>query len=304
MDERRDCRRIVENMNGSLSVAGEPSTTRARRTLGFFSGSARHGPQKRMFDRTTVLFVRRTMRFGPSMGYDSRVIYRTALIFAGLSMCWVALESAEASAQEVPEALETQQAPEEPEQASEDTAPEAMDASEFVRAPANDEQAKEDAYDWRFVGAVSLHGSLLSSVAGRSTLDLTYGAALRAGVRRGSNQLTFVVDYSGWQSLEDRSVITFGALNLAAEYTRTFFGDVVAMSLAAGPSILLTDSILDDAGSVGLYIELRPAGFRWRFKHVNIGLDPLSFTVVAPVLGALPLVRVQYRTTVSVEFRP
>lgn len=162
----------------------------------------------------------------------------------------------------------------------------------------------EDECSWCFVGAFSIHGSLLSSVAGRSTLDLTYGAALRFGARHGSNQLDFVADYSGWQSLEDRSVITFGTLNLAAEYTRTFFSDVIAVSLAAGPSILLTDTLLDDAGSVGLFVELRPAGFRWRMKHVNIGLDPLSFTLVAPVLGALPLVRVQYRTTLTVEFRP
>ncbi|MFT5352826.1 MAG: hypothetical protein ACI9KE_000023 [Polyangiales bacterium] len=192
------------------------------------------------------------------------------------------------------------------EQAADDTAestPE-LSTTQRIRAPADDEQAKEDARDWRFVGAFSIHGSLLSSVAGRSTLDLTYGAALRFGARRGSNQLAFLIDYSGWQSLEDRSVITFATINLAAEYTRTFFSDVVAASLAAGPSILLTETLLDDAGSVGLFVELRPAGFRWRTKHINIGLDPLSFTIVAPVLGALPLVRVQYRTTLTLEFRP
>ncbi|MFK8002149.1 MAG: hypothetical protein AB8H86_21320 [Polyangiales bacterium] len=213
--------------------------------------------------------------------------------------------AAEESAAEEP-AADSEQAAEEDAPAESDAAEAAPHRSttELIRAPADDEQAAEDEHDWRFVGALSIHGSLLSSVAGRSTLDLTYGAALRFGARRGSNQLDFVADYSGWQSLEDRSVITFGTLNLAAEYTRTFFSDVIAVSLAAGPSILLTDTLLDDAGSVGLFVELRPAGFRWRMKHVNIGLDPLSFTLVAPVLGALPLVRVQYRTTLTVEFRP
>lgn len=205
---------------------------------------------------------------------------------------------AQASAEEVTAAENAQ-----PESEHGDALPH-LSTTEMIRAPAHDEQATGDANYWRFVGALSIHGSLLSSVAGRSTLDLTYGGALRFGARHGSNQLTFVADYSGWQSLEDRSVITFGTLNLAAEYTRTFFSDVVAVSLAVGPSILLTDTLLDDAGSVGLFIDLRPAGFRWRMTHVNIGLDPLSFTVVAPVLGALPLVRVQYRTTLTVEFRP
>ena len=62
------------------------------------------------------------------------------------------------------------------------------------------------------------------------------------------------------------------------------------------------DQLLDDAGSVGVYLDFRPAGFRWAFTDVFlIGLDPLNFALVAPVLDRIPLVYVQYRTMLYVE---
>ena len=61
---------------------------------------------------------------------------------------------------------------------------------------------------------------------------------------------------------------------------------------------------LDSAGGVGMFLDLRPIGIKWDVKrHFRLGLDPLSFAMVAPVLDGIPLVQIQYRTTFWMEGR-
>ena len=73
-------------------------------------------------------------------------------------------------------------------------------------------------------------------------------------------------------------------------------------SLALGTSILAFDTVLDDAGEVGLFIDFRPVGLRWAVHRLlAVGLDPISFAVVAPALGGIPLIYTQYRTELYLE---
>ena len=52
-----------------------------------------------------------------------------------------------------------------------------------------------------------------------------------------------------------------------------------------------------------MFVDVRPVALRWRFHdRVTLQVDPLTFTVVAPVLERIPLVLVEYRTVVGVEF--
>lgn len=75
--------------------------------------------------------------------------------------------------------------------------------------------------------------------------------------------------------------------------------------MALGPSILLFSTPLDDAGSVGVFFELRPVGLRWKAnQHVALQLDPLSFAVVGPVLDGIPLIQLEYRTSFTTEVIP
>ena len=62
--------------------------------------------------------------------------------------------------------------------------------------------------------------------------------------------------------------------------------DRVRISVMAGPSILWFDTAFDSKGSVGLFLDVRPAGLRWSFPHqLALVFDPISLAVVAPVLG-------------------
>jgi hypothetical protein len=53
------------------------------------------------------------------------------------------------------------------------------------------------------------------------------------------------------------------------------------------------------------FLDFRPVGVRWRVgPKVTLGLEPLHFALVAPVLTGIPLLDVQYRTTVYLELGP
>jgi len=78
--------------------------------------------------------------------------------------------------------------------------------------------------------------------------------------------------------------------------------DRVRFSVTAGPSILWFDTAFDAKGSVGLFVDLRPAGLRWTFPHrVALVFDPLSLAIVAPVLGDPGILQLEYRTVLGVE---
>ena len=105
-----------------------------------------------------------------------------------------------------------------------------------------------------------------------------------------------------WIATEYDSNVVQGAVNIGVGGDFVYADGFIRTALAVGPSILAFDTLLDDAGSVGVYLDFRPAGFRWAFTDVFlIGLDPLNFALVAPVLDRIPLVYVQYRTMLYVE---
>jgi hypothetical protein len=87
------------------------------------------------------------------------------------------------------------------------------------------------------------------------------------------------------------------------------FGDLVTCGGRArsavylGTSILAFDTSLDQAGSLGLFVDLRPFGFRLPLGNTRwtLTFDPLHFGVLAPVLNGLPLIEIQYRTSLVLE---
>ena len=72
--------------------------------------------------------------------------------------------------------------------------------------------------------------------------------------------------------------------------------------LLVGPSILTRANDLDPAGSVGLFVDLRPLGFSWRVSDsIALVADLLYMTLVAPVLTGVPLIDFQFRSSLGVE---
>lgn len=164
--------------------------------------------------------------------------------------------------------------------------------------------ASEDAHGqlqgW-FVG-IALHASFLSDIRGLSNLLPTFGYGLRIG-RRWDDLGGFVqIEHNLWWATESKQKLSLGALNMGLGFDAIYAGGKVESSVAAGASMLLRSTPLDRAGHTGLFLELRPIGLRWKADdRLAFSLDPLSLAVVAPVLGGIPLIHIQYRTTGSIE---
>jgi hypothetical protein len=92
------------------------------------------------------------------------------------------------------------------------------------------------------------------------------------------------------------------ALNVGPGAGFTYAGGLVRSSLAGGMSLLLEPTDIDRAGSAGVFLDLRPVTLRWPIAaRTWIGVTPLSLTVTMPVLTGIPLVEIEYRTSIQAE---
>jgi hypothetical protein len=155
-----------------------------------------------------------------------------------------------------------------------------------------------------FVG-FALHASFLSDIRGLSNLLPTFGYGLRVGRRWNDLGGFLQIEHNLWWATESKQGLNLGALNVGLGFDAVYSDGHVETSVAAGPSILLQSTPLDRAGHVGVFFELRPVGLRWKADdHLAIILEPLTLALVAPVLGGIPLIHIQYRTTAGMEYLP
>jgi hypothetical protein len=92
------------------------------------------------------------------------------------------------------------------------------------------------------------------------------------------------------------------ALNVGPGAGFSYAGGLVRSSLAGGMSLLVVPTDIDRAGSVGVFLDLRPVTLRWPLAPQTwIGVTPLSLTVSMPVLTGIPLVEIEYRTSIQAE---
>ena len=138
-----------------------------------------------------------------------------------------------------------------------------------------------------------------------SDLRLAHAQALAASLhRRWTAWHLFVQgEANAWRDQRDDGSPDFAmALNLGAGVALDHAGGRLRTSLALGTSLLVVPTDIDHVPSAGVFVDLRPLGFVWPIRTgVRIGLVPLSLTVAMPVLTGIPLVSLQYRTTVSLE---
>ena len=150
--------------------------------------------------------------------------------------------------------------------------------------------------------ALEGHASLLSDLVDWSYLAGTFGYCVRGGYRWADYGLFASVEQNFWLSTDLKSEVVQGAINIGFGGEIIYGGGLVHTSFALGPSILAFDTILDSAGTTGLFIDFRPLGLRWAVhEHLVIGLDPIAFALVAPVLDRIPLIYAEYRTLLYVE---
>ncbi len=147
------------------------------------------------------------------------------------------------------------------------------------------------------------HASILSDAKDTSTLASTFGWQLRGGWRWGRWGGFVQVEQNMWLSSEVSSELVDGAWNVGVGGELLSADGFVRTAIAAGPSILAFDTTLDGAGSTGFFLDARPVGLRWRpHPELVLGMDPITFAAVAPVLDGIPLARLQYRSVFYGEF--
>lgn len=145
--------------------------------------------------------------------------------------------------------------------------------------------------------------SLLSDAPEHSVLAQTFGYGGACGARWGDWGLFLLLEHNLWRTSELEDSVVPGAVNLAVGVDFRFANGLVHTTMAAGPSFLAYDTLLDKAGSTGVFVEFRPLGLRIDIgQGFFLGIDPLVFAMVAPVLTGVPLVFVQYRTIGFLEY--
>jgi hypothetical protein len=147
------------------------------------------------------------------------------------------------------------------------------------------------------------NGSIVSDVlTGRGDTG-GGGFALRAGWRPERFGVFLLVEHNMWRNQYAGSRALESAVNIGPGVEMVVREGFVRASLAAGVSVLTKDNPIDDAGSAGVFFDLRAAGFRWALgERWAILLDPLAFEAMMPVLTGIPMVEFRYRTVLGVEF--
>lgn len=109
--------------------------------------------------------------------------------------------------------------------------------------------------------------------------------------------------FVGWEGYEsaDRAMQSSWNFGIGAEVF--YFQRRMRTSLAIGASFLYREAPPDPIGTVGAYLDFTPSSYVLR-PHRNFGivLAPLSLFIAVPAFEGIPLVIIQYRTTVTLEF--
>ena len=153
---------------------------------------------------------------------------------------------------------------------------------------------------WWMAGAA--HASFLGDLIDRSSLLIRFGFAFSGGYRLGPWGVFIRVEEDFWTETEVDLAVRHGALNIGSGLDFLYWDDRVRASVAMGPSVLVAKTAFNNAGHMGIFVDVRPTGLRFTAGDWAVQIDPLTFTVEAPVLETPSLVEIQYRTAVLMEY--
>lgn len=184
-------------------------------------------------------------------------------------------------------------------------------AADAEPAPGQPPTQPEPSLTWLSGG---LHSAFASDLVDGSWRGLTFGAEIKLGHREpgprglgGFLQLD-VAHWFGPQVPGDDASHPFAAtlqvaLNIGVGMDVVYFNRRMRAAFSCGPSVLLRDNSVGNAGAVGVFVDLRPVGVRVRLTRAAVlVIDPLTFTMLLPDLTGIPLVQIEYRTVLAVEF--
>jgi hypothetical protein len=151
-----------------------------------------------------------------------------------------------------------------------------------------------------------LGGTLASRSSTTSTsVDFGRAQALGIAIDRAFDRLHLFArsEANTWREHRDDGSNDWTLIfNLGGGARLDYGGGRLRSSVAAGATIVAVPTDVDKAGTIGVFADVRPLGYAWPLGDgLRAGVVPLSFTLAVPVLTGIPLVSIQYRTTVFVE---
>jgi hypothetical protein len=152
-----------------------------------------------------------------------------------------------------------------------------------------------------------LGATLMSrSSAASTSLELARAQAIGVSIdRRVDDRLHLFarLEANAWRDRRDDGTYDFVmTVNLGVGARIDYAGGRLRSSLALGATLLAVPTDVDQAGTFGVFTDIRPVAYAWPLgAGARLGVVPLSLTLALPVLTGIPLVSIQYRTTVFAE---
>jgi hypothetical protein len=159
-------------------------------------------------------------------------------------------------------------------------------------------------------GGWSWEADLGATLVSRSTNDTTTVGLARAqavGVSVGRNfdrlHLFSRGEFNAWRDRRDDGSYDFVMIfDVGVGARFDYGGGRLRSSVAAGGTVLAIPADIDPVGTFGVFADLRPLAYAWPLGHgLRLGVVPLSLTLAVPVLTGIPLMSIQYRTTLFAE---
>ena len=114
------------------------------------------------------------------------------------------------------------------------------------------------------------------------------------------------IEWNPWITLQDLNGLwNTGVLNIGVGWEKQYFDSRCRSAILVGSTTLLFDTALDSAGSTGFFLELSPVSLRFPIDEtLTVRVDPGDIQIGAPVLSGIPLITMQYRHGVALEWKP
>ncbi|MBN2531125.1 MAG: hypothetical protein JXR76_32370 [Deltaproteobacteria bacterium] len=153
--------------------------------------------------------------------------------------------------------------------------------------------------DWHFSADVELNSPLIGALVGGTRLLNTWAVGIRVGAERERVGMYAFLERSHLEEPSYNDDVSNDLISFGGAGWVSYFENRMRSMILLGTTILMTESFQNPQGTMGLYSELRPAGFVFHIGKANIQLYPITLCWLVPVLQNVPLFYLHYRTAVS-----
>jgi len=130
-----------------------------------------------------------------------------------------------------------------------------------------------------------------------------FAAIVRGGMRFTNLGWFAEIQLIDWLGYEGGDRANQASANFGLGFEAVYFNRHIRSAISAGMAVLIKEAVPDPEGTMGFYLDLIPAGYVFHPRnHLNLVFTPISLYIGIPSLKGIPLVVIQYRTSLTVEF--